>query len=286
MKLILQFALGVVLAAGSCGTSPTVGSSTGFPASSLVGAPGDGATCDTATDDPVPGSVCEWYQGFDAVIGGVIKSVELVDFPHASMANQSPVDDKPCSGNIAPAMRISLEVTHIFFGDSVLGATTVYIPGPRVETMSPHPKRDSAGQLVWDSPTGKTAFGTGTWVGLPVMRVEGRGFALVRELPFTAQETLIVHQSNPCGYYPQPDNLHGMKYVEFVNSSTGCARESSTMRDRRRQTVDEFPLYSFAAMCYPHDKEPECAVEEDCGNGTTCVDAKCIPETSPPGPAE
>ncbi|MBT9560039.1 MAG: hypothetical protein IV100_28675 [Myxococcales bacterium] len=286
MKLILQFAVGLSLVASACGTSKTVATATGYPASSLVAASGDGAMCDPVGDDPVPGNVCEWFQGFDAVIGGVIKSVELVDYPHSSFANRAPVDDEPCTGSISPAMRFSLEVTHVYFGEVVLGATTVYMPASQVESMIPHVKRDSAGQLAWDSPTGKTAFETGTWVGLPVMRVEGRGYALVHELPFTATDVLVVNKRETCGYYPQPDGMSGMDYGDFVKMSSDCARSSSPIRDRRRQIVDEFPMYSYSARCYPVNVEPECVVEEDCGNGTTCVDAKCIPETAPPGPAE
>ncbi|MBT9557260.1 MAG: hypothetical protein IV100_14570 [Myxococcales bacterium] len=256
----------------------------GYPKAALTRvAVGDGL-CTEQSTDPTPKDLCEWFGGFDAVIGGVIRSVRLVDRPHASLATPDPIDDAPCAGSVSRALELQVDVTHVYVGDVPLGRTTVLIGSSQVEQMTPHPFQNEGGSLSWDSAKGETAYHSGTWVGLPVMRVAGRGYAVVSELPFTAGTALDVRDANHCGSYPRPTNLNGLSYLDFVAAASTCAPEPSLVRERRRQVVDGFPQYAYAANCHAVTYVPECVVEEDCSNGTTCVDSECVQETSPPGP--
>jgi hypothetical protein len=276
----------VVLAAAACVDLPPIiePDGPGYPKAALTRVSVGDGICLEPNTDPTPKDLCEWFGGFDAVIGGVIRSMRLVDRPHASLARPAPIDDAPCEGSVSRALELQVDVTHVYVGDVPLGRTTVLIGSSQVESMIPHPFQGEDGSLSWDNANGETAYHSGTWVGLPVMHVAGRGYAVVSELPFTAGTALDVRNANHCGGYPRPANLHGSSYLDFVAAASTCAPAPSLVRERRRQVVDGFPQYAYAANCHVQSFAPECVVEDDCSNGTTCVDGECVQETSPPGP--
>lgn len=284
MKAFLAFLIVFSILSCSERAAPPSYGGPGYPVAALVKRDGDGSGCSTSDQPTTPVDICEWLNGFDAVIGGVVTSVALVSFPHSSMANKVPIDDTACLGPVSPALELKVDVTHVFFGSVSSGSMTILVSGQSVEQMLPHPYIGPAGAVVWDGANEKTPFELGTWLGLPLTMVAGRGHAVVGELPFASGESLELAPHGECSRYPRPANLDGISFVEFSSMAKSCQKKDSSTLDSRLSLVSLYPMGAYAAICYPVANQPDCDVEEDCGSGTTCIDGECVQETSPPNP--
>jgi len=220
-------------------------------------------------------SLCEWTAGTDAVVVGLVQSVEPVFFPAYVMWEDAPRSS--CEATVEPAMKIKLAVEKTLHG-TPMETLDVYIGRDQRLLFDPQPVLEN-NAFKWSNTHG---IEPGQRLGFGLVESGGIWTPNYRDF-FEVYEDAVAFQSKTgesCAEH-SPLEINGLT-LAAVEGRIGACDFSDPDLGQDLKHFDEAATLRRQAMglCWDDspNPEPDCITDTDCSIGEVCANESCVSE--------